>query len=103
MDSWFSQSLSTGKFLRAAARFPGFPVDPNRHQRQDGTAPPTGPAMECGSTMADSNVSNPEIPKEHIVPMDDIAEGVRGLRIAFVNVFAVTHANGSWTLIDAGV
>jgi glyoxylase-like metal-dependent hydrolase (beta-lactamase superfamily II) len=53
--------------------------------------------------MADSNVSNPEIPKEHIVPMDDIAEGVRGLRIAFVNVFAVTHANGSWTLIDAGV
>ena len=44
-----------------------------------------------------------EIPKEHVVPMDDIAEGVRGLRIAFVNVFAVTHATGSWTLIDAGI
>lgn len=37
------------------------------------------------------------------VPMDEIAEGVRGLRIGFVNVFAVTHASGSWTLIDAGV
>jgi glyoxylase-like metal-dependent hydrolase (beta-lactamase superfamily II) len=44
-----------------------------------------------------------EIPKEFVVPMDDIAEGVRGLRIMFVNVFAVTHANGSWTLVDAGV
>jgi len=44
-----------------------------------------------------------EIPKELVVPMDDIAEGVRGLRIAFVNVFAVTHAGGSWTLIDAGL
>jgi len=44
-----------------------------------------------------------EISKELVVPMDDIAEGVRGLRIAFVNVFAVTHAGGSWTLIDAGV
>lgn len=40
-----------------------------------------------------------EIPKEHVVPMDDIAEGVRGLRI----VFAVEHASGSWTLIDAGI
>ena len=37
------------------------------------------------------------------LPMDEIAEGVRGLRIGFVNVFAVTHASGSWTLIDAGV
>jgi glyoxylase-like metal-dependent hydrolase (beta-lactamase superfamily II) len=35
--------------------------------------------------------------------MDDIAEGLRGLRIGFVNVFAVTHASGSWTLIDAGI
>lgn len=44
-----------------------------------------------------------EVPKEAIVPMEDIAEGVRGLRIASVNVFAVTHATGSWTLIDAGI
>lgn len=37
------------------------------------------------------------------VPMDDVAEGVRGLRIGFVNVFALTPANGSWTLVDAGI
>lgn len=35
--------------------------------------------------------------------MDDIASGVQGLRIAFVNVFAVTHPDGSWTLIDAAL
>ena len=40
-----------------------------------------------------------EVPKELVVPMDHIAEGVRGLRIAFVNVFEVIHAGGSWTLI----
>lgn len=43
------------------------------------------------------------IPENEVVPMDDVAAGVRGLRIAFVNVFAVTHADGSWTLIDAGL
>ena len=35
--------------------------------------------------------------------MEAIAEGVRGLRIAFVNVFGITHQDGSWTLIDAGI
>ncbi len=35
--------------------------------------------------------------------MDAIATGLRGLRIAFVNVFGVSNANGSWTLIDAGI
>ncbi len=35
--------------------------------------------------------------------MDAIAPGVQGLRIAFVNVFAVTHADGSWTLVDAAL
>ena len=43
------------------------------------------------------------VPKEQIVPTQDVADGVRGLRIAFVNIFAVTHADGSWTLIDAGL
>lgn len=38
-----------------------------------------------------------------VAPLEDVAEGVYGLRIGFVNVFAVMHANGSWTLIDAGV
>jgi glyoxylase-like metal-dependent hydrolase (beta-lactamase superfamily II) len=43
------------------------------------------------------------VPEEQIVPMQDVANGVRGLRIAFVNLFAVSHADGSWTLIDAGL
>lgn len=43
------------------------------------------------------------IPENEVVPMDDVAAGVRGLRIAFVNVFAVTHPDHSWTLIDAGL
>jgi glyoxylase-like metal-dependent hydrolase (beta-lactamase superfamily II) len=43
------------------------------------------------------------IPEIETVPMDDVAVGIRGLRIAFVNVFAVVHADGSWTLIDAGL
>ncbi|HWG19775.1 MAG TPA: MBL fold metallo-hydrolase [Terracidiphilus sp.] len=36
-------------------------------------------------------------------PMEDVAQGVRGLRLGFVNVFAVEHANGAWTLVDAGI
>jgi glyoxylase-like metal-dependent hydrolase (beta-lactamase superfamily II) len=43
------------------------------------------------------------IPEHEVAPMDDVAENVRGLRIAFVNVFAVTHRDGSWTLIDASL
>lgn len=43
------------------------------------------------------------VPQSLTVPLDDVAEGVRGLRIGFVNVFAVTHASGSWTLVDTGV
>lgn len=50
-------------------------------------------------------MAHAEVPVEQslTVPIDHVAEGIRGLRIGFVNVFGVTHANGSWTLIDAGV
>ncbi len=41
--------------------------------------------------------------EDQVVPMDAVAPNVRGLRIAFVNVFAVTHPDGSWTLIDAAL
>jgi glyoxylase-like metal-dependent hydrolase (beta-lactamase superfamily II) len=44
-----------------------------------------------------------EIGEDQVTPMDAIAPGVEGLKIAFVNVFAITHADGSWTLIDAAV
>ncbi len=44
-----------------------------------------------------------EIPAEQVIPMDAIAQRLQGLRITFVNVFSVAHADGSWTLIDAGL
>ena len=44
-----------------------------------------------------------KIPEEQVIPMDAIAQGVQGLRIAFVNVFAISHPDKSWTLIDAGL
>ena len=44
-----------------------------------------------------------EILDDQVVPLDDIAPGLKGLRIIFVNVFGVTHPDGSWTLIDAAM
>ena len=44
-----------------------------------------------------------ELPENEIVALDDSAPGVRGLRITFVNVFGVTHTDGSWTLIDTAL
>jgi glyoxylase-like metal-dependent hydrolase (beta-lactamase superfamily II) len=44
-----------------------------------------------------------KIPEDQIIPMDAVALGVQGLRITFVNVFGITHADGSWTLIDAAI
>lgn len=48
-------------------------------------------------------MAHTEVPQHSTVPMDDVAEGIEGLRIAFVNVFGVRHTDHSWTLIDAGV
>ncbi|MBW4040173.1 MAG: MBL fold metallo-hydrolase [Acidobacteria bacterium] len=44
-----------------------------------------------------------EIAQDEVVAIDAIALGVVGLKIAFVNVFGVSHEDGSWTLIDAGI
>ncbi len=38
-----------------------------------------------------------------VVSLDHVAEGVIGLRILLVNVFAIAHDDGSWTLVDAGL
>ena len=38
-----------------------------------------------------------------VVSLDHVAEGVSGLHILLVNLFAVTHDDGTWTLIDAGL
>lgn len=43
------------------------------------------------------------LPSYEIVAMDDIARGVKGLRILFVNVFALSTPSGGWTLIDTGL
>ena len=43
-----------------------------------------------------------DLPTEQL-SMDAIAPGVQGLRIAFVNVFGISHSDGSWTLVDAGM
>lgn len=44
-----------------------------------------------------------EIAEDQIQPMEAIAPGLQGLKITFVNVFGVTHPDGSWTLIDAAL
>ncbi len=45
------------------------------------------------------------LPFYEAVPLDDIARGVKGVRILFVNVFAVSPLDrpDTWTLIDAGL
>lgn len=43
-----------------------------------------------------------ELHTEEVFPLDAIAPGLIGLRVVFVNVFAVTTEAG-WTLIDAGL
>lgn len=43
------------------------------------------------------------VTEDQVLPMNDIAPGLAGLRITFVNVFGVTHTGGSWSLIDAGI
>ncbi len=44
-----------------------------------------------------------EMSPEQVVPMDDIASRVFGLRIGFVNVFGIINPDVSWTLLDAGL
>jgi hypothetical protein len=41
--------------------------------------------------------------KAQVVPMEDVAGGIQGLPIVFVNVFGVRNADDSWMLIDAGL
>jgi glyoxylase-like metal-dependent hydrolase (beta-lactamase superfamily II) len=43
-----------------------------------------------------------DVPAEEVVPLQEIADGVSGLRILIVNVFAVVGDAG-WVLIDAGL
>jgi glyoxylase-like metal-dependent hydrolase (beta-lactamase superfamily II) len=44
-----------------------------------------------------------ELDTTNVVDMDQVAEGVRGLRVIFVNVFGIEHSDGNWSLVDAGL
>jgi glyoxylase-like metal-dependent hydrolase (beta-lactamase superfamily II) len=43
------------------------------------------------------------LPFYEVVPLDNIASDVKGVRILFVNVFAIGAPAAGWTLIDTGV
>ena len=44
------------------------------------------------------------LPSYEVMPLDNIAPGLRGVRLLFVNVYAVINDNGAgWTLIDTGI
>jgi glyoxylase-like metal-dependent hydrolase (beta-lactamase superfamily II) len=43
------------------------------------------------------------IPFYEVTPLDNIAPGIKGIRVLFVNVFAVTAPGDGWTLIDTGL
>jgi glyoxylase-like metal-dependent hydrolase (beta-lactamase superfamily II) len=43
-----------------------------------------------------------DVPADETVPLDAVAAGIVGLRLLFVNVFAVSSASG-WVLVDAGL
>jgi glyoxylase-like metal-dependent hydrolase (beta-lactamase superfamily II) len=43
------------------------------------------------------------LPFYEVAVLDDVAPGVKGLRILFVNVFALSNPQGGWTLIDTGL
>jgi len=43
------------------------------------------------------------LPEYDEVPLEQVAPGVSGLRILFVNVFALSGRDGEWVLVDAGI
>jgi glyoxylase-like metal-dependent hydrolase (beta-lactamase superfamily II) len=59
--------------------------------------------LEKGGRKMPQLGAHTEVSDAMVTPMDEIAAGVEGLRIAFVNVFGVSSANGSWTLVDTGL
>jgi glyoxylase-like metal-dependent hydrolase (beta-lactamase superfamily II) len=61
---------------------------------------------EAGEVMDHSSIPESlhvSIPESLVVPLEQAAPGVSGLRIVFANVFGVRHPDGSWTLLDAGL
>ncbi len=44
-----------------------------------------------------------ELPDYELVPLETVAPDVTGVRILFVNVYAITSFDGAWTLVDSGI
>jgi glyoxylase-like metal-dependent hydrolase (beta-lactamase superfamily II) len=53
--------------------------------------------------MEETSMDAIPLPFYEAASLDNICHGLKGVRILFVNVFAVSSANGGWTLIDAGL
>jgi glyoxylase-like metal-dependent hydrolase (beta-lactamase superfamily II) len=43
------------------------------------------------------------LPSYEVMPLNDIAPDLKGVRLLFVNVYAVGNATDGWTLIDTGI
>lgn len=43
------------------------------------------------------------LPSYEVVALNDVAPGVKGLRVLFVNLYAVQPSTGGWTLIDTAL
>src|SRR4051812_33147352 len=43
------------------------------------------------------------IPEQDVVPLEAIANGLTGLRIVMVNVYAISEPSGKWFLVDCGL
>lgn len=43
------------------------------------------------------------LPSYEVVPLDEVAPGVKGVRVLFVNVYGVQSQAGGWTLIDTAL
>jgi glyoxylase-like metal-dependent hydrolase (beta-lactamase superfamily II) len=63
----------------------------------------TSPASWASYDELEIQLDTLQIPKEQVISVDGVADGIRGLPLAFVNVFAVTHLDSSWTLVDAAL
>ena len=43
------------------------------------------------------------LPEYEVLSLDNVANGVHGIRTLFVNLYAVANPAGGWTLIDTGI
>ncbi len=43
------------------------------------------------------------LPEYEVLAYDNVAPGITGIKILFVNVYAITTTDGGWTLIDSGL